>query len=113
MVLEGRFDLRVYELEAKCNPPGVHSELEFTVPARQSVIQEIPLTNKSSEPYTVKAFVKGSFFSGPAEVVIPPGENRNYQLTFRPQWICSVEGELVLENHLSGEKYTYILKVPP
>ena len=110
VVLEGRFDLRVYELEAKCNPPGVHSELEFTVPARQSVIQEIPLTNKSSEPYTVKAFVKGSFFSGPAEVVIPPGENRNYQLTFRPQWICSVEGELVLENHLSGEKYTYILK---
>jgi hypothetical protein len=34
----------------------------------------------------------------------------NYQLTFSPDWICNVEGELTLRNQTVGDTYVYQLK---
>lgn len=82
--MRSMYDVRVFELEGKCNPPGVSSTLEFSIPCRQSIVQDIPLTNHTNSSFVVKATLSGSkLFSGPSEIRVDPGETKNYHLVFR------------------------------
>lgn len=61
-----RTDIRLYEYKLTAIPQKIKAQLEFRVPARESVTQNIPIQNNSSTEWKVVAHLnveKGSFFS--------------------------------------------------
>lgn len=57
-------DVRVYEVEVSAVPETVKLELEFETPAGIAVTQDIPITNKSDQPWKITAALSGACFSG-------------------------------------------------
>lgn len=110
LLLTSPWDVRAIAIEGKSRSPGMKAELEFHCPARQLIVQDIPITNGSESEWVVAAILQGEFFSGPREVRIPAGKTKNYSLAFNPSWVCDVTGQLVLRNNDTQEKYTYVLK---
>jgi hypothetical protein len=47
-------DIRVFSIHGVAISEGSKAELEFNTHARQSVVQEIPIINKSEEDWTIK-----------------------------------------------------------
>jgi hypothetical protein len=117
VILSSPFDYRVYEIEGRAIAPGVRVELEFCVPVRQKITQEIPLNNKSDKFWKIQALLSGDFFYGPSEMRIPPHTVMNYPLVFYPKSMAPpnanggmVKGELELSNVDTLEKYIYQLR---
>jgi hypothetical protein len=117
VILSSPFDYRVYEVEGRAIAPGVRVELEFCVPVRQKITQEIPLNNKSDRFWKIQATLSGDFFYGPSEMRIPPHTVMNYPLVFYPKTIAPsnvnggmIKGELELSNVDTLEKYIYALR---
>jgi hypothetical protein len=110
VILRSDYDLRLYTIEGKAISSGVRSELDFSVPVRQKITQEIPLTNKSDKFWKVQATLTGDYFFGPNEIRVPPQTTINYPLVFYPKTICKITGELELSNPDSLEKYIYTLR---
>eukprot|EP00818_Percolomonas_sp_WS_P004310 CAMPEP_0117456020 /NCGR_PEP_ID=MMETSP0759-20121206/11661_1 /TAXON_ID=63605 /ORGANISM="Percolomonas cosmopolitus, Strain WS" /LENGTH=2921 /DNA_ID=CAMNT_0005249345 /DNA_START=158 /DNA_END=8920 /DNA_ORIENTATION=- len=104
------FDFRVLEIEGTARSPGVNVELQFSVPARKRITQEIPITNNTDQPWKIECALKGDCFSGPKEVRVPPQKTANYPLVFFPKRMGVHEGELVLQNPETLEKYIYTLR---
>lgn len=50
-----RTDIRLYEYKLTAIPQKIKAQLEFRVPARGSVIQDIPIVNNSSQEWKVIA----------------------------------------------------------
>jgi hypothetical protein len=50
-----RTDIRLYEFKVNAIPQKIKAQLEFKVPARGSVTQEIPIVNNSQKEWTVSA----------------------------------------------------------
>jgi hypothetical protein len=50
-----RTDIRLYEFKVNAIPQKIKAQLEFKVPARGSVTQEIPIVNNSQKEWTVTA----------------------------------------------------------
>jgi len=50
-----RTDIRLYEFKLNAIPQKIKAQLEFRVPARGSVAQEIPIVNNSTKEWTVSA----------------------------------------------------------
>ena len=109
IVLTSLYDSRTYSIEATVLADESNPLLEFHVPARQVVTQEIPITNGSNDVWTVKASMTGKGFSGPNELTIFPNTTGGYPLSFAPNWVCDVAGTLVLLNTRTDEKYHYDL----
>jgi hypothetical protein len=109
---EAALDLRVYQMNVKVTSPGVKTVLEFIAPARQSITQEIPITNNTDADWTLGAALTGGnkIFKGPGNLKVPAGETKNYVLSFSPSWICELTAKLVLNNSATGEKYDYELQ---
>lgn len=42
-------------------------------------------------------------------MLVKKGATENFQLTFRPQWVCSITGLLTLKNESTKEEYEYEL----
>ena len=58
-------DLRVFTLECTVSTPPIQTSLEFRVPARQKVSQELPLVNHGAEDWLLNATFQGSkLFAG-------------------------------------------------
>eukprot|EP00759_Apiculatamorpha_spiralis_P010205 PhF_6_TR17060/c1_g1_i1/m.26073 len=110
LMLISNYDVRCIQIEGRSRSPGMKAELEFNCPARQQIVQEIPITNGSDREWVITATIQGEYFSGAKEIRVPAGRTRSYTLTFTPQWICEVQGQLVFRNAESGERYTYVLK---
>jgi hypothetical protein len=99
LTLTSPADVRIFDLEFCASAPGLSASLAFTCPARGSIVQELPLSNSSDKPLTVKAnFTSGTAFSGPREITVAPGGVAQYLLTFRPPWI----GEYTSGKGVSG-----------
>ena len=128
-----KFDVQVTSL-------GTRAELTLSIPARQQIVQEIPIINNSPSDWKIVADLQGKGFSGPKELSVPskkdgekcidackrcesagpivdafdlispgvPGRGV-YELTFRPSWICNVDGLLLLRNTTVDDKYEYSL----
>lgn len=102
-------DIRVYAVEITAIPETVAMDLEFETAARIAVTQDIPIVNRSDKPWKIQASLSGQYFTGPRELVVEPGETKDYVLKFSPPWMCDVKGELVLVNTVTSERYQYSL----
>ena len=111
LVLNSPSEIRVYAIVATVTAPPVTSELEFITPARQAIVQEIPIVNSTTEPWTLTADLNGSSaFSGPRSLVVgPDGQSGVYRLSFKPSWIGKMQGKLLLHNPSTNETMTYNL----
>lgn len=113
----GSNDLRVYDLEAKVKEPNVKTLLEFAAPARHSIVQEIPLSNPSDSPWSLKASFSssggssggGSMFSGPSTLLVPAKKAVSYPLTFSPKWISNEKSSFMLMNPLTQQQFEFEL----
>ncbi|OQS03556.1 hypothetical protein THRCLA_04122 [Thraustotheca clavata] len=104
-------DIRVYEIIAKVNDAGIKTTLEFSAPARQTIIQEIPIINPTEETWTLRATLTGTqgVFSGAPSLTVPAGKTANYALIFKPQWLVTETGSLVLQNPKTEQEFEFVL----
>lgn len=107
--LTSPYDIRVLHVDITAQSMGQTFALEFDCPARQSVMQEIPLVNAGDTTMSVSATLSGKGFSGPRDVVVPPGGTVNYPLTFTPNATGNFAGNLELSIPVTGEKNLYVL----
>lgn len=109
-----RTDIRLYEFKVNAIPQKIKAQLEFKVPARGQVTQEIPIVNNSQKEWTVTAVLdqaKGGCFSlARNQITVKKGTTENFLLSFRPTWVTNVTGMLTLNNKNTGEVYEYELK---
>jgi hypothetical protein len=109
-----RTDIRLYEYKLTAIPQKIKAQLEFRVPARGRVSQEIPIVNNSSQEWKVIATLESSKGSGFAlnrgQMLVKKGAAENFSLAFNPQWVCQTTGLLTLKNESTKEEYEYELK---
>src|SRR5690606_7026734 len=55
LILESHHDTRVFQVEGKARAVGVNVEIEFLAPVRKQILQNIPITNKTSKPWKILA----------------------------------------------------------
>lgn len=112
-----RTDIRVFEVTMTAIPQMIKAQLEFVVPARGSVTQEIPIVNNSERDWLVKANLtksardkNGVFTINCQEMQVKKKTTNNFLLTFKPYWTCEIDEKLVLNNATTNEIYEYDLK---
>ncbi|NWS08651.1 CFA47 protein, partial [Motacilla alba] len=88
ILLKSSCDIRVYEIECVVNADQADAQLEFLTPAYQTVTQEIPISNISSEDWRFEASLEGHCFHGPPSVNVPAGGTVPYPITFQPIAEC-------------------------
>lgn len=114
LVLRSALHIRILDIEAKVTSLGTRAELTLSIPARQQILQEIPVINNSDYEWKVIADLQGEGFSGPKDLTVPPKKDGQagkafYPLLFKPKWICKSEGLLNLRNTTADDKYEYSL----
>jgi len=109
ITLKSEVDTRRFQVTVLCQSEGTFAELDFCAPAGANVLQQIPIVNSTDSSWNIKANISGNFFSGPAEVSIPPNTTDYYPLEYKPNWIYEGKGKLVLSNSATDEKYVYDL----
>ncbi|KAJ3113168.1 Cilia- and flagella-associated protein 47, partial [Phlyctochytrium bullatum] len=103
-------DVRVFSVLGVAIAEGSKAELEFSIPVRQSLTQDIPIVNKTDEEWNIKATLQGQYFNGPATLVVPAHSVTNYPITFKPQRPAEVDGVLTISNLHTAQKHVYHLK---
>ncbi|NXI96099.1 CFA47 protein, partial [Psophia crepitans] len=88
ILLKSSCDVRVYEIECVVNTDHAEAELEFLTPAYQAVIQDIPISNMSSQNWKLEAILEGQDFYGPPLLNVGLGETALYPLMFKPVAEC-------------------------
>ena len=96
VVLSSEQDIRVVDAEFTVAKLAQQAELEFECPARQQIVQEVPLVNSSDKPLNVKAVCTGDSFSGPREITVPSNSTASYKLAFTAPWTGEYTGTLEL-----------------
>ncbi|XP_074785727.1 cilia- and flagella-associated protein 47 [Athene noctua] len=110
ILLKSSCDVRVYEIECVVNTDHAEGELEFLTPAYQAVIQDIPISNMSSQDWKLEAVLEGQGFYGPPLINVRLGETALYPLTFKPIAECISMGRLILRNDTAGIENIFKLK---
>ena len=110
VLLLSPLDVRLYDLAGSCSAPPQSAALEFVTPARMPLRQELPVVNNSDADWSVSANLRGEGFSGPPSIKVAAHTTGHYPLDFAPDWIGDKEGELVLSNLNTGDKYNFQLK---
>ncbi|ORC88033.1 uncharacterized protein TM35_000192770 [Trypanosoma theileri] len=109
ILLSSKYDVRSIQITGKCVPTGEKGILRFACPARQCITQGVPVVNNSNENWLISATLEGTSFSGPKELRVPRGKQRDYPLRYNPAWITSDKGGLTLYNNETGERRVYTL----
>ena len=109
IVLRSPNDIRLYHLEVSVSPEGTTAMLEFSCPAQQSVIQDIPIVNNTDTNWLLQAFLKGESFSGPQTMSASANQTTLYPLTFKPLFEGATEGTLRLVNKTDGMEHCFSL----
>jgi len=114
---QDRTDIRVFEVTMTAIPQMIKAQLEFVVPARGAVTQEIPIVNNSERDWVVKANLtkssrdkNGTFNINAQEMQVKKKTTNNFLLSFKPYWTCEIDEKLVLNNATTNEIYEYDLK---
>ncbi|XP_077637788.1 cilia- and flagella-associated protein 47 [Lonchura striata] len=110
IILKSPCDIRVYEIECVVNAEQADAQIEFLTPAYQTVTQEIPISNISSEDWRFEAVLEGQCFHGPPVINVPVGGTVPYPLTFKPVAECEIMGRLILRNVTAGTQNIFSLK---
>mmetsp|Transcript_28943 Transcript_28943/g.66987 ORF Transcript_28943/g.66987 Transcript_28943/m.66987 type:complete len:2816 (+) Transcript_28943:96-8543(+) len=110
IVLRSSVDVRVIEVESLVSAMGLRANLDFVCPARSAITQDIPIINVSTKDWVIQCHLEGAHFAGAKDMRVPAGGRINYALTFRPDWVCEVDGELSMLNTVTNDRYVYTLK---
>ena len=126
-----RTDVRRYKLRVTSYPRPVKALIEMIGPARELIMQEIPIINNTDRDWHIKISLQGSEdrFSGYFYVQNPPAERGvapsgkdirdflikkkttgNIPILFFPHWVCQAEAKLVLQNNLTNDNFEYDLR---
>ena len=96
-------DIRTITLDAAVTVPKIPTTIEFRAPARQTIVQEIPLQNATDEDWKFTGNVQGSrAFSGPKTLEVPAGGTAHYPITYAPSWVGEEKAKLVLKQAKSS-----------
>jgi hypothetical protein len=120
-ISQNKADIRVIDISVIAHPQVVKAQLEFVVPARKSVTQEIPFNNEAGQTdWTIKVNLQDNRSkTDPGRFTGKPGRDSftvqrrtttNYKLTFEPYWMCEISGKLMLTNVQTNQTYEYELK---
>ena len=110
--LEKPNDIRIYKLYVDVKPKEIRATLEFFCPVKETIIQKIPIDNKSDKDWMIKAEITGQtngFFKVDSDKRIPKHSITDIMLTFCPIEKINVNGMLKLINNYTSEKYFYTL----
>ncbi|KFU94787.1 hypothetical protein M959_07389, partial [Chaetura pelagica] len=88
ILLKSSCDVRLYKIACVVNTDHVEAELEFETPAYQAVIQDIPISNLTSQDWKLEAILEGQGFYGPSLLNVGLGETALYPLMFKPIAEC-------------------------
>ena len=104
-------DIRTITLDAAVTVPKIPTTIEFRAPARQTIVQEIPLQNATDEDWKFTGNVQGSrAFSGPKTLEVPAGGTAHYPITYAPSWVGEEKAKLVLKQAKSSDSFEYQLE---
>ena len=105
-------DIRIYKLYVDVKPKEIRATLEFFCPVKETIIQKIPIDNKSDKDWMIKGEITGQtngFFKVDIDKRIPKHSITDIILTFCPTEKINVNGMLKLTNNYTSEKYFYTL----
>ncbi|KAI9352744.1 hypothetical protein BDR26DRAFT_203341 [Obelidium mucronatum] len=103
-------DVRVFKIHGVAISEGSKADLELQTPARQPLVQEIPIINKTDDDWTIKATIEGPYFTGAATIVAKSRATTLYNLSFCPPKSGETTGLLTLVNNHTSQKYIYGLR---
>ncbi|KAJ3172770.1 Cilia- and flagella-associated protein 47 [Geranomyces variabilis] len=104
-------DIRLYSISAVAISEGSRATLQFSVPARQTVLQDIPIVNRTDEDWSVKAQMQGSKqFTGLNTLTVHAHGTTNYTVSFAPQKAGESAAVLTLSNLQTAQKHVYTLR---
>ncbi|EGR27619.1 hypothetical protein IMG5_193180 [Ichthyophthirius multifiliis] len=112
-------DIRRYKCEVNVNPRPIKAFIEFKVPARLSVSQEIPLVNSTEREWNLKVGFNeenqgknAQLFQIPPikEFVVKKKSTGIFLVTFSPKWICQAFSKLTFFNPNTNDFIEYELK---
>jgi len=110
MPFSGEADMRTYKIMATVTTQPKETSLDFRAPARQNIVQEIPISNNGPEDWTLGCVVGGSkSFSGPPSFKVPANSTAGYPLSFKPSWLCNESGTLNMKNAKMGSNFVFNL----
>ena len=110
--LERPNDIRVYKLYVDVKPKVIRATLEFFCPVKETIVQRIPIDNKSDKDWIIKGELSGptnGFFKHEVDKRIPKHQITDYLLTFAPTEKVNCSGMLKLTNNFTSETYFYTL----
>lgn len=110
--LTSPIDVRLIRFNGECVPRGQRLQLNFHCPARQSITQDLTITNASDKDWLLSATLEGDAFTGAKELRVPKGKKKDYAIKYSPPWITESRedvGKLVLLNSGTGQRHTYTL----
>ncbi|KAH0624768.1 hypothetical protein JD844_032547 [Phrynosoma platyrhinos] len=110
ILLQSKYDIRLFTIECVVNTDTAEAELEFVTPAYHAVTQDIPITNMSQQDWKLKAIIKGCSFYGPPLIYVAPGETTPYTLMYKPTAEGETKGKLILQNKADGTDHVFLLK---
>ena len=105
-------DIRIYKLYVDVKPKEIKATLEFFCPVKETIVQKIPIDNKSDKDWMIKAEISGQtngYFRVESEKRIPKHSVTDILLTFCPTEKINVNAVLKLLNNFTSEKYIYTL----
>ncbi|KNC96854.1 uncharacterized protein SPPG_07686 [Spizellomyces punctatus DAOM BR117] len=104
-------DVRIFTVNGLAISEGSRAALEFSIPARQTVSQEIPIVNRTDEDWTIKAHIQGpKTFTGPYTVTARAHSTTPYSITFAPSKAGESHALLTLSNLQTAQKHLYQLR---
>ena len=109
-------DIRLYEFKATVLPKPMKALLEMRCPARETLVQDIPVRNDTDKDWSIRAQLipdnvkNGQCFSSPKDFRVPKNSTGTYQIIFKPHWILEAEARLILNNPSTGQQYEFDLR---
>lgn len=96
--LTNLYDVRVLSVSAKIIPSMTELSLHFFGPARQKIVQEIPLKNESDQDWNLQTAIQGRAFTVPKSVVVSAGSTVSFPVSFQGHHAGQYEATLFLKN---------------
>jgi len=107
---DNALDVRVLELSAAVAMPDSKMGLEFVGPARQRLVQQIPVFNASQKDWNLLIVVAGKGFTVPKSLQVPAGQTAAVEVGFNAPKAGHYAGTLTLRNSSeSSDAFEYKL----
>ena len=113
LIMRSQLEVRVYDFYFTVKAPSKEKALEFEAPARQKIVQDIPIINNSDKEWTIGAKITGEGsqnFKGSKAMKVKPGEEGSYKLEYKADWVSETSAQLTLTNATTGEDYVFKLR---